>query len=72
MLDCHNNLLGKFYQSVIERLEKKRLDQQIVMLEKVMVDLKYLMQFHTDVINENFHEVCTKTSQVYVVHDKDI
>ena len=37
-----------------------------------MVDLKYLMQFHTDVINENFYEVSTKTSQVYVVHDKDI
>ena len=42
------------------------------MLEKVIVDLKYLMQFHADVINESFHEASTKTSQVYVVHDKDI
>ena len=24
MLDCHKNFLGKFYQSVIERLEKKK------------------------------------------------
>ena len=37
-----------------------------------MVDLKYSIQFHTDVINEHFHEISTKTSQVYIIHDEDI
>ena len=36
-----------------------------------MMDLKSLMQFHTDVINESFSEISMKASQVYIVYDKD-
>ena len=36
-----------------------------------MMDLKSLMQFHTDVINESFSEISMKESEVYIVYDKD-
>ena len=74
MLDAHENTLMKFFNTVIERLERKvdSLSTENEVLKKEMVDLKSSMQFHYDPINEKFLELDMNVSQVYVVNDENI
>ena len=74
ILDAHENTLMKFFNTAIERLERKvdNLATENAVLEKEMMDLKSSMQFHSDTIDEKLLEVDTNVSQVDVVNDESI
>ena len=74
ILDAHQNTLMKFFNTAIEKLERKvdNLTTKNAVLKKEMADLKSSMQFHSDTIDEKLPEVDTKVSQVYVVNDENI
>ena len=73
-LDVHKNRLIKFFNTAIERPEKKvnNLATENAVLMKEMVNLKSSMQFHSDAIDEELLEVDTKVSHFYFVNDKNI
>ena len=66
ILDAHQNTLMKFFNTAIEKLERKvdNLTTKNAVLKKEMADLKSSMQFHSDTIDEKLPEVDTKVSQV--------
>ena len=66
ILDTHENTLMKFFNTAIERLERKihNLRTKNAVLQKEMTDFKYSIQFHYDIIDEKLLEVDTKLSQV--------
>ena len=74
ILDAHENRLMKFFNTAIERLERKvdNLTTENAVLKKEMADLKSSMQFHSDAIDEKLLEVDTKLPQVYFVNDENI
>ena len=69
VLDAHENTLIKFFNTAIERIEKKvnNLTTENTILRKDMVDLKPLLQFHADVIDDFF----LKLTQKFIKHRKD-
>ena len=74
ILDAHENTLMKFFNTAIERLERKvdNLTTENTVLKKEMADLKSSVQFHSDAIDEKLLEVDTKLPQVYFVNDENI
>ena len=62
----------KFINTVIERLERKvdNLTTKNAVLQKEIDDFKSLMQFYSDIIDENI--IDTRVSQVYNVNDENI
>ena len=72
MLVIHENTLMKFINTVIERLERKvdNLTTKNTVLQKEIDDFKSLMQFYSDIIDENI--IDTRVSQVYNVNDENI
>ena len=74
ILYTHENTLMKFFNTAIERLERKvdNLTTENAVLKKEMADLKSSMQCHSDIIDEKLLEVDTKGSQVYVVNDENV
>ena len=72
IVDAHENTLMKFFNTAIERLERKvdNLTTKNAVLKKEMADLKSSMQFRSDTIDENLLEVDTKVSKVYAANDK--
>ena len=72
MLVIHENTLMKFINTVIERLERKvdNLTTKNAVLQKKIDDFKSLMQFYSDIIDENI--IDTRVSQVYNVNDENI
>ena len=66
ILDAHENTLTKFFNTAIERLERKveNLTTENAVLKKEMADLKSSKQFHSDTIYE-------KLLEVYVVNDEN-
>ena len=74
ILDARENTLMKFFNTAIERLERK-VDNLITgnaVLKKEMADLKSSMLFHSDTIDKKLLEVDAKVSQVDVVNDESI
>ena len=72
ILVIHENTLMKFINTVIERLESKvdNLTTKNAVLQKEIDDFKSLMQFYSDIIDENI--IDTRVSQVYNVNDENI
>ena len=72
ILVIHENTLMKFINTVIERLERKvdNLTTKNAVLQKEIDDFKSLMQFYSDIIDEN--TIDTRVSQVYNVNDENI
>ena len=66
ILDTHENTFMIFFNAGIERLERKvhNLTTKNAVLQKEMTDFKYLIQFHSDIIDVKLLEVDTKLSQV--------
>ena len=62
----------KFINTVIERLERKvdNLTTKNAVLQKEIDDFKSLMEFYSDIIDENI--IGTRVSQVYNVNDENI
>ena len=54
ILDAHENTLMKFFNTDSERLERgvNNMTTENAVLKKEMMDLKYSMQFHSDIIDE--------------------
>ena len=74
ILDAHENTLMKFFNTAIERLERK-VDNQTTentVFKKEMADLKSSMQFYSDTVDEKLLEVDTKVPQVYIVNDENV
>ena len=65
-LDTQENTLMIFFNTAIERLERKvdNLTTKKAVLQKEMADFKYSIQFHSDIIDEKLLEVATNVSQV--------
>ena len=58
ILDLHENTLMKFFDTAIERLERK-VDNQTTenaVVKKKMADLKSSLQFHSDAIDKKHHK----------------
>ena len=74
ILDAHENTLMKFFNTAIERSERKvdNLTTENAVFKKEMADLKSSMQFYSDTVDEKLLEVDTKVPQVYVVNDKNV
>ena len=55
VLDVQDNTLMKFFNTAIERLERKvdNLTTENAVLKKKVADLKSSMQFHSDTIDES-------------------
>ena len=55
ILDVQDNTLMKFFNTAIERLERKvdNLTTENAVLKKKVADLKSSMQFHSDTIDES-------------------
>ena len=72
ILVIHENTLMKFINTVIERLERKvdNLTTKNAVLQKEIDDFKSLMEFYSDIIDENI--IDTRVSQVYNVNDENI
>ena len=72
ILVIHENTSMKFINTVIERLERKvdNLTTKNAVLQKEIDDFKSLMQFYSDIIDEN--TIDTRVSQVYNVNDENI
>ena len=70
ILDTHENAVMKYFNTAIERLERKvdNLTTENAVLKKEMVDLKPSILFYSDTTDEKLLEVITKVSQVYVVN----
>ena len=66
ILDTHENTFMVFFNTGIERLDRKvhNLTTKNAVLQKEMTDFKYLIQFHSDIIDVKLLEVDTKLSQV--------
>ena len=64
ILNAHENTLMQFFNTAIERLEKKvdNLKTENAALKKEIVDLKSSMQFHSDTVDEKLLELDTKVS----------
>ena len=62
ILDTHENTLMIFFNTAIERLERKvhNLTTKNVVLQKEMTDFKYSIQFHSDIIDGKLLEVDNK------------
>ena len=74
ILDARKNTLMKFFNTAIERQERKvdGLTTENAVLKKEMADLKSSMQFHSETIDEKLLEVDTKVPQVDFVNDESI
>ena len=74
ILDAHENTLMKFFNTAIQRSERKvdNLTTENAVFKKEMADLKSSMQFYSDTVDEKLLEVDTKVPQVYVVNDKNV